>query len=93
MSLYYGYEMVSMGGRGRNVVRNGVVLGRVYGIEVGYGCLVIIVQNSTLFDDLADPVNSIIGLVVEYMVAIHVTRVRFPDDALFSSLILPATIS
>ena len=28
--------------------------------------------------------NSVIGLVVEYVVAIDVTRVRFPADALFS---------
>ena len=28
-------------------------------------------------------VTSIVGLVVEYTVAIGVTRVRFPDDAFF----------
>ena len=31
-------------------------------------------------------VYSIIGLVVEYIVAIDVTRVRFPDDAFLANL-------
>ena len=40
------------------------------------GCALILVRD---FSELS---NSISGLVVEYIVAIDVTRIRFPADAL-----------
>ena len=52
--------------------------------SVGKACLVSVPTSGILRAGAGvDRSNSISGLVVEYIVAIDVTRVRFPADALF----------
>ena len=50
---------------------------RTAGYEIRYNCKTCARRRATI--------NSIGGLVVEYIVAIDVTRVRFPADALLIS--------